>query len=74
MTDELSTYTIYDHPRDYPDSWVVRRWQVVGAGPVDAGVVALAPTLEEARQAVPPGLVCLERSQDDDLTIVETWI
>lgn len=25
----LEIYTVYDHPTDYPDSFVVRRWRVI---------------------------------------------
>jgi hypothetical protein len=71
---QLDTYTIYDHPSDYPDGFVVRRFRVMPGGPVATNDVWGAPTLEVARSAVPPGLYCMERSEGDDPCIVETWL
>lgn len=69
----LSQYTIYDHPRDYPEGFVVRRWDISADGPV-AGQAQTAPTLEAARAKIPVGLVCMVPSAGDDPVIVETWI
>jgi hypothetical protein len=69
---DLRQYTIYDHPRDYPDAFVVRAWEI-GPGTMTPGQPRTAPTLEAARKLIPPGLYCLGRAADDDSTIVETW-
>lgn len=76
MTPELRTYTIYDHPLDIPTGWVVREWIIgrPGEGPVAGKLVVVAGTLEAARAAIPPGLVMLTRSPEDDPYIVETWL
>lgn len=66
----LSLYVIYDHPRDYPDSFVVRRWEL----DAQKEVVGTAPTLEAARKLVPPDLYNLGRHEGDDPNIVEVWI
>jgi hypothetical protein len=66
----VSLYVIYDHPRDYPESFVVRRWDLE----IPREVVGTAPTLEAARELVPPGLYNLERYEGDDPNIVEVWI
>lgn len=36
--------------------------------------VSFHATLDEARRAVPGGLVCFERHQNDDQTVVEVWL
>lgn len=72
-TEPLRQYTIYDHPRDHPESFVVREW-LIGAGTVTPGQAWGTATLASARDLVPPGLVCLGREPQDDPVIIETWI
>ena len=78
MGDEVAThYAIYDHPKDYPDDFVVRRWRIVPgrAEPIpEKRPFALTRSLDEARQAIPPGLVRILPAPNDDPVIVETWI
>lgn len=69
----LFTYTIYEKPADFPDAWVVRRWEATG-DVEDRGVWCLAESLEAARESIPPDLICFTRSPEDDPTIVETWL
>lgn len=72
----LDTWTIYDHPSDYPDHWVVRPFRSED-GRVRPGMAKLADTLEEARALVPIdrfGLHRMEPSPGDDPVIAETWI
>jgi hypothetical protein len=69
-------WTIYDHPSDYPNHFVVRRHGIdadFNVPLVDAKC-KLADSLEEARELLPPGLHCLGREPEDDPVIVETWI
>jgi hypothetical protein len=70
----MSQWVIYDHPRDYPDQFVLRRWDIIGSNIVPTDEVALAKTLPEIRTKVPGGLYCLERFADDDACIVEVWL
>ncbi len=65
-------WTIYDHPGDYPDKFVVRKF-IVGTSLIATQEVIVGATLDEVRDLIPPGLVCLTRSPDDDPVIVETW-
>lgn len=53
----MSQYVIYEHPRDYPESFVVRRWDVVDGvpAPVPCGNPVLANSLDEARLMIPAG-------------------
>lgn len=71
----LALYTIYDHPADYPDGFAVREWRIEAGGesPVSGGVV-VKPTLKEARDALPLGVICIAKSKADDPTIVESWL
>jgi hypothetical protein len=65
-------WTIYDHPRDYPDHFAVRCWY--GLTPEDS--VTHWVTLHEARQYIidQGGSVPLERFALDDPVIVEVWL
>jgi hypothetical protein len=78
LPDVLRAYTIYDHPRDCPEKFVVRQFLIgVSAAevePVPGPLVAVSDTLHEAREAIPPGLVCFPRQEGDDPKIVETWL
>ena len=82
----ISIYAVYDHPKDYPNNWVVREWRSLagfcknpqsfasvwdGTHPLGAKVFA---TLDEARESLPPGLALVERNEDDDPVVFETWI
>jgi hypothetical protein len=71
----LSVWTVYDHPRDHPDSFVARRHEVLAGGTTVATPDAVfAPTLEEVRAKLPRDLVPIARSPGDDPVIVESWI
>jgi hypothetical protein len=71
----LYQYTVYDHPLDYPDDFVVRRW-IIGPGTYrgEPSLFARGRTLDEVRGHLPGGLFCLNREPGDDPAIVETWI
>jgi hypothetical protein len=76
--DVLELYAIYDHPRDYPEEFVARRWRVRRG--LDMALADTGPpnirgkTLDEVRRQLPAGLVCLDRFAEDDPVIVETWL
>lgn len=78
----LSVYVIYDHPRDLPDWFVVRPWDVVdGKARMRTGklrgepVAGLFRQLDDARAYCEQfGLTKMARSPDDDPTVVETWL
>ncbi len=71
---EMSQWVIYRYPRDYPDKFVARRWEVWAGHILATDEMALADTLEEIREKIPPGLYCLGRFEDDDPCILEVWI
>jgi hypothetical protein len=62
----LSVWAIFDHPRDFPDSYVARRFECDAptGDAVGGDLDALRHALERA------GLVYTE---EDDPVIVETW-
>lgn len=68
-------YVIHDHPRDYPDHFVVRITFVM-----EDGLIVVTPyyglfrCLEEARAAIPEGCVCFVRHPNDSPSIVEVWM
>ena len=65
-------WTIYDHPLDQPEHFVVRVWW--GILPDPAGY--LFATLDAAREWIEQegGSVKLMRNAGDDRVIVESWI
>lgn len=72
----LSLWTVYDHPKDYPDSFVARRFEAGGGEPapmVTADVVT--GSLDVIRESMAMcGLVCMTRAPSDDSRILETWL
>lgn len=72
----LDMYTIYEHPKDYPTKFVVRRWMIVDGEQreVAENACQLADSLVEARTLIPPGYFLTTRAPEDDPVIVETWL
>jgi hypothetical protein len=67
----LSMWTIYDHPTDYPDHFVARRFEL----DKPTSQILLCETLEPIRDALAgAGLICFMRDPSDDPKIVETWM
>jgi hypothetical protein len=76
LTGFLPMWVIYDHPRDFPEHFVVRM-QCSGAPPFGsrvASIAVLCRTLEEARAQVPIYCSLFGRDPADDPVIVETWL
>lgn len=67
---QFDMWTVYDHPTDYPNGFIARRFTL--DGPTSNTVTGA--TLEAVRAAIPQGLVCLPRAGSDDKVIVETWL
>jgi hypothetical protein len=72
--DAVTMFVIYDHPSDYPESFVVRQWVVSGDHVLVSPVAQLAETIEAARAKIPLGRVKLKRTPDDDPVILEVWL
>jgi hypothetical protein len=73
---QLTLWTIYRHPSDYPGKWVMRGHEIVSSAGIvrshDACIVAT--TLDEIRSYVPPGTRCVGRAPQDNPNIYECWL
>lgn len=74
----LNIWTVYDHPADFPHSYVARRYEVGPGGPDGTGHATgdivqgeLSIIRESFRRC---GLTRLPRDPNDDATIVEIWL
>ena len=72
----LSLWTVYDHPHDFPHSYVARRFEV---SKEHNDPVATSDLIQGELNAIrksfhQAGLVCLTRNDADDPKIVETWL
>lgn len=74
MNEPLNIWTIYDHPRDLPDVFVARRFEIGGEHGGPTGDILTAPTLDALRKKLPWGLVRIMRQDGDDPCIVECWL
>lgn len=75
MSEGLNIWTMFDHPTDFPEHYVVRLSVVTAAGPNITNVTLYSEDLEELREAMrAQGLVCLERDPEDDPKIIEVWL
>jgi hypothetical protein len=72
----LAIWTVYDHPLDYPDKFVARRFDVDASGPRPSASVIVASDLETLRNilAFEMHLTCLSRNEEDEPQIVESWL
>jgi hypothetical protein len=67
----IDLFVVYDHPKDYPDNFVVRRFIV----DKPTGQCWLYDDLEKARIDLQnQGRICLPRDPYDDPVIVECWL
>lgn len=72
--DCLTQYVIYDHPRDHPEWFVVRPWDIAMGECRPRLAAGLFHELDAARAWCEQlGLVCIERQAGDDACIVEVW-
>lgn len=69
--DPMAVYVIHRNPTDHPDKWVVRQRSVPGGGRLACAIV---DTLEEARAAIPLGLIRLTRIPGDAPDVFESWM
>jgi len=74
--DALLMFTVYDHPLDFPDSFVARCFAMSrGAEPVPTAHVIRGKSLTVLRMVLRyAGLTPLARNDGDDPKIVETWL
>ncbi|HXI68679.1 MAG TPA: hypothetical protein VNH41_12125 [Steroidobacteraceae bacterium] len=72
----LAMWVVYERPRDFPHSFVIRRRMICTDGRelVDPVPLAVGPTLEAVRRALPPGLHRMPRHPLDEPQIAEVWL
>jgi hypothetical protein len=70
----LSIWTIYDRPKDFPEGFIARRFEVAGGETVTTRDT-LNGALNDIRLAFErAGLVNICRQEGDEPQIVESWI
>ena len=69
-TYKLPIIVIYKKPRDYPDNYVARLWDILQ--PTE--IFTIADSLNDIHLSIPLGMVRMNRCPGDDPCIVETWI
>lgn len=72
--EHLVIWAIYDHPKDYPDHYIARKWLVTKEGSKPTEVILADVNLESLRKCLPAGLYCLPRQENDDPVLIETWL
>jgi hypothetical protein len=74
-TGTLTMWTVYDRPRDFPENFVARCFDINPDGAAATPHVIVAKSLRHIRRTLlRAGLVMLTRSPEDDRKIVETWL
>ena len=70
----ITFWVIYDHPKDFPNGFVLRPQFAVN-GRVEISPLAwYADDPEKLRAIMPPCCVLFERSEGDDPAILESWM
>jgi hypothetical protein len=67
---KLPIWTVYERPKDFPNNYVVRLFDL--EGPTKQHIVV--ETLAQAREAVPAGLACFAQCDPLEPQIVEAWL
>lgn len=66
----LPMWVIYERPRDFPNSFVVRLWDMDRP----TAQFCVGPSLDVVRDLIPPGATQLSRHPMDEPQIVEVWL
>lgn len=73
MSEHLEMWTVYKHPKDYPDKYVARKARIA-KNIEHTNDMFVADDLQEIRALLPSGLHCIPRYPHDDPVIVEVWL
>lgn len=73
---QLAYWVVYDHPSDFPNCFVARKFLTLYSGelPAPTNETLSADTLADLRAKLPAGLIPIERAPDDDPVVLETWL
>lgn len=70
LVGKMPVFVVYRNPSDFPDQYVVRLFDLDRAT-----IMAMLDTsLYQIRERLPAGLIRMNRSYEDDPSIVEVWI
>jgi hypothetical protein len=68
-------WTVYDHPKDFPNEFIARRFEVDGKGARATADILTSSSLDLLRsELVHRGLTVINRLPADDPKIVEVWL
>lgn len=71
----LSMWVIYDRPKDQPDTYIARRWDIVDGMMVATRETITCQTVHAIRcWLLDAGLTRFARSPGDDPVILESWL
>lgn len=71
---ESSIWSIYDHPRDHPSSYVIRESVAGGTRVVTSPAAIYATTVAEAHAKLPPGSTLLPKDPGNPANLIEVWV
>ena len=75
MTNTLCIWVVYEHPSDFPEWYVARRWELGSAGEVKTDETIMGRLLSEVRARLESrGLTMIPRFLEDDPVILECWL
>lgn len=72
--ERLPMWVIYDHPKDYPDTFVARLWVILPSPSATPYAVTHANIAVLRTAFADIGLTRQLRSSTDDPVILETWL
>jgi hypothetical protein len=74
-TATLSIWSVYDHPDDFPESYIAKRFELHAGEVYSTNDFMIHHDLGLLRHRLERcGLFCIPRYDDDDPKIVETWV
>jgi hypothetical protein len=74
-TESLSIWTIYDKPKDYPEIFIARRFEIQAGEAVATTDIIRSPFLGTIRNHMQErGLYRIQRNENDDPCVVECWL
>jgi len=75
-TEDFNIWTLYDHPADFPDSYVARRFSGMTGKATDQTIIGETPgeILVKIQAVDPNACMFIPRSPNDDPVIMGTWI
>lgn len=76
MSDKLYIYTLFDHPADYPNEYVIRRFLIeAGKSTPEKELFFRSENLKACRvKMIEMGLYRMQADIQDDPVILETYI